>query len=664
VTLPTDFTSLAALEWLETNGLGGYASGTAAGAGTRGYHGLLAAALRSPAERLLMITTCDEWTVEKTPVYLSSHQYPGAVSPDGFTHLESFTTDPFPAWIYRAGARRIERRVFMVRGENTTVVRYRLLEGTLVKLAVRPMFVFRDHHARRVASDAWRVVATRSGSAVHCAPTDGGHPLSVQIGGAAYRDEPQWFKRFEYLRELERGLEFREDAYAPFVVELPLAPDVWTDLVFSAELRAPRAADALEAAELKRRRAITKIQPVDDPFSQRLAAACDAFIVQRPPAGRSVIAGYPWFGDWGRDAMISLPGLALSTARLDDAARILTTFAASMRDGLLPNRFSDTGVEPEYNTVDASLWFAVALHQFRAAGGDAALVDSALGDALERIVLAYAQGTLFGIREDADGLVTQGADGVALTWMDARVNGRVITPRRGKAVEINALWYNARRVLGDIQSRRGKKRDAAKTRRLAERTRESFLTTFWDESSGSFYDVIRPDGTRDASIRPNQLFAASLPYPVIARAQAARMVKIVAQHLLTPCGLRTLAPSDPAYQARCEGGPEQRDGAYHQGTVWPWLLGAFVDASLYGERDTAATRARLQALITPMKDHLDEACMGQISEIFDGDAPHAPRGCPAQAWSAAEVLRAWRRLNAAKPRASNTAERAAAKVPS
>jgi predicted glycogen debranching enzyme len=664
VTLPTDFPSLASLEWLETNGLGGYAFGTVSGAGTRGYHGLLAAALRSPAERTLMVTTCDEWTIEKSPVYLSSHQYPGAVSPDGYTHLESFTTEPFPGWIYRAGARRIERRVFMPYGENTTIVRYRLIEGTPVKLAVRPMFVFRDHHARRAASDAWRVVATRSGNLVHCVPTDGGAPLAVHTGGAAYRDDPQWFRRFEYLREFERGLEFREDAYAPFILELPLAAGAWSDLVFSAEDRAPRPADVLEAAELKRRRTIVAPQPPDDAFARRLAAACDAFIVARAPKGRSVIAGYPWFGDWGRDAMISLPGLALATARLDDGARILTTFAANMRDGLLPNRFSDTGVESEYNTADASLWFAVALHHFRNAGGDHALVDGPLGDVLERIVLAYAQGTLFGIHEDADGLVTQGADGVALTWMDARVNGRVITPRRGKAVEINALWYNARRVLGDIQSRRGKKREAAKTRRLAERTRESFLTTFWDESAGSLYDVIRPDGTRDASVRPNQLFAASLPFALIARAQAARMVKVVAQHLLTPRGLRTLAPSDPAYHGRCDGNPEQRDGAYHQGTVWPWLMGAFVDASLYGERDTAAARTRLQALFTGLRDHLDEACMGQISEIFDGDAPHAPRGCPAQAWSAAEVLRAWRRLSAPRPRATTTAERAVAKAAS
>jgi predicted glycogen debranching enzyme len=366
----------------------------------------------------------------------------------------------------------------------------------------------------------------------------------------------------------------------------------------------------------------------------------------------SVIAGYPWFGDWGRDAMISLPGLTRATGRLDDAARILTTFAANVRRGLLPNRFSDSGGEPEYNTVDASLWFAVALHHFRLAGGDAALADGALANALESIVHAYAAGTDFGIREDADGLVTQGADGIALTWMDARVNGRVVTPRRGKAVEINALWYNARRVLSEIQSRRGTKKDAAKTRRLAERTREAFLATFWDEGTGSLYDVIAPDGGRDLSIRPNQIFAASLPYPLLARAQASRMIKFVTQHLLTPFGLRTLAPSDPRYARRCDGDPESRDSAYHQGTVWPWLIGAFVDASLYGDGDNAAARARLQGLFTGLQRHLGEDCMEQISEIFDGDEPHTARGCPAQAWSVAETLRAWRRLTAVRPRAT------------
>jgi predicted glycogen debranching enzyme len=652
VTLPSDFPSLAALEWLETNGLGGYAMGTVSGAGTRGYHGLLIANNRSPAEREMIVTTCDEWIVRDAPVYLSAHQYPGTVSPDGWTHMESFTAAPFPTWVYRVGDARIERRIFMVRGANSTVVRYKLLEGAPCTLAVRPFFVCRDHHARRSEGDGWTVNVAAANGIAKCTSSQGGVALALHYGDATLRSDPQWFRQFEYLRELERGLAFHEDAFAPFVLEFALEKGRPADLLYNASGRASATADALEAAEIKRRAAVAAQVTPDDAFTRRLAVAATAFTVARPPKGMSVIAGYPWFGDWGRDALISLPGLTRATNRLDDAARILTTFAANTRRGLLPNRFSDTGGEAEYNTVDASLWFAVALHHFRLAGGDAALADGALGDALESIVHAYAAGTDFGIREDADGLVTQGADGIALTWMDARVNGRVITPRRGKAVEINALWYNARRVLSEIQSRRGTKKEAAKTRRLAERTREAFLATYWDEGTGSLYDVIAPDGSRDLSVRPNQVFAASLPYPLLARAQASRMVKFVTQHLLTPVGLRTLAPSDPNYRGRCEGDPESRDGAYHQGTIWPWLLGAFVDASLYGDGDNATARTRLQGLFTGLQHHLDEACMEQISEIFDGDAPHAARGCPAQAWSVAETLRAWRRLTAVRPRAT------------
>ncbi len=650
MTLPSDYTGLAALEWLETNGLGGYAMGTVAGAGTRGYHGLLAAAAGSPAERELIVSGCDEWIAGDAPAYLSSHQYPGAVSPDGWTHVESFSAVPFPTWVYKLDATRIERRVFMLRGANTTVVRYRLLAGPPCTLAVRPFFVCRDHHARRSVADGWRLSVAAGTTSAKCTSSAGGAALTLHYGDAKLRDDPQWFRQFEYLRELERGLASREDAFAPFVLELALTPGRSRDLIYTASDKAPAAADALEAAEVKRRAALAAPAPEGDVFARRLAVAANAFTVQRGAKGVSVIAGYPWFGDWGRDAMISLPGLTRATNRIDDAARTLAAFASHIRHGLLPNRFSDSGGPPEYNTVDASLWFAVALHHFRAAGGDPAVGDGPLGATLEAIVLAYSAGTDFGIREDADGLITQGADGLALTWMDARVNGRVITPRRGKAVEINALWYNARRVLSDIQARRGTKKEAAKTRRLAERTREAFLATFWDEGTGSLYDVIAPDGGRDLSIRPNQLFAASLPYPLLARAQASRMVKFVTQHLLTPVGLRTLAPSDPRYLGRCEGDPESRDSAYHQGTVWPWLMGAYVDASLYGDGDTAAGRARLQSQFGGLQRHLDEACMEQISEIFDGDAPHTPRGCPAQAWSVAETLRAWRRLTAPRPR--------------
>ncbi len=653
--LPTDYGALAALEWLETNGLGGYASGTVAGAGTRGYHGLLVAAVRPPAQRAMLVTGCDEWLELDPPIYLSTHQYPGAVAPEGWQLLERFAAVPAPTWTYRTASHRVERRVFMVHERNTTVVRYRLLAGDPVMLGVRPFFVFRDHHDRRQASDRWWVEATPTGDAVHCVPSDGGLPVSVYFRNGSYRSEPLWYRRFEYLCELERGLPYEEDAYAPFVLELPLEPGRGADLMFTSELEPPPEADELEHRELERRAQRARVFPARDVFGRRLAVAADAFLVARGTDQRSVIAGYPWFTDWGRDTMISLPGLTLETSRLEEAGRILSSFAAHLKNGVLPNRFPDQGQEPEYNTVDASLWFAVAVHRFTAAGGDGGLVEGPLTAAVERIVTAYARGAAFGIREDADGLITSGADGLALTWMDARVGDWVVTPRRGKPVEVNALWYNARRILAGLVTRAGRSREAAGLQRKAEVTRRAFVRAFRDPETGGLADVIAPDGTGDRSIRPNQLFAAALPYPLLTRAEAKAMVAHVTRHLLTPHGLRTLAPSDPAYQGRYTGDQRARDAAYHQGTVWPWLLGPYGDALLYAHGDTPAVRARVRAALAPLTEHLGETCLGQISEIFDGDEPHAPRGCPAQAWSVAEALRLWRRISA--PRRSRAAGR-------
>ncbi|HEY2824730.1 MAG TPA: glycogen debranching enzyme N-terminal domain-containing protein, partial [Gemmatimonadales bacterium] len=479
--LPRDFGGLAGLEWLETNGLGGYAMGTVAGAATRGYHGLLVAGVVPPAVRTMIVTGLDEWLDLKTPVYLSTHQYPGAVSPEGYKLIASFDADPMPTWTFEKDGYRVERRVFMVHGENTTVVRYRLLEGKPVTLSVRPFFVWRDHHARRHASLDWWVAASRAGDAIHCAPSDGGVPVSVYprpMGG--YREDPLWYHRFEYFRERQRGLEAQEDAYAPFVATLPLTPGKDAALIFTTELLAPSPAAALEREELDRRAALRARMPDHDPASQRLAQAADQFLVIRGAGQRSVIAGYPWFTDWGRDTMIALAGLTLETGAVDEAALILSTFADNLADGLLPNRFSDSQGSAEYNTVDASLWFAVAVHRFQAAGGDAQLIKRVLLPALEGIVQAYARGTHFEIHEDADGLVYAGVEGLALTWMDARVGDKVITPRTGKPVEINALWYNARMVLAGLLEDQGRSGEATALRAKADLTKASFLRSYPD----------------------------------------------------------------------------------------------------------------------------------------------------------------------------------------
>jgi predicted glycogen debranching enzyme len=656
MTLPRDYAGLAALEWLETNGLGGYALGTVAGCGTRGYHGLLAAAVEPPAVRSMVVTGMDEWLVQPN-VFLSTQQYPGAVSPEGYKLLESFDAAPMPTWVFKSGSYRVERRVFMLHGENTTVVRYRLLAGKPVTIAVRPFFVWRDHHARRHASEDWWVAASRAGDAIHCAPSDGGIPVSVYAHPTThYRDEPLWYRRFEYQRELERGLAGHEDAFAPFVVELALSRDRDAALTFTTDLLRPAAAATLERDELERR-AKPEARLPRDPVARRLARAADQFLVMRSGGQRSVIAGYPWFTDWGRDTMIALPGLTLVTGALDEAGLILKSFAEYLADGLLPNRFPDQTGSAEYNTIDASLWFVVAVHRFRVAGGAAALVREVLLPAVEAVVRAYQRGTHFEIREDADGLVSGGVEGLALTWMDARVGDWVVTPRMGKAVEINALWYNARRILVDLLEAHGRGRETRELKDRAAVTKAAFARVFWDSKTKSLVDVVNVNGAPDRSIRPNQLFAASLPYPLLEPAEAAAMVECVTKHLLTPKGIRTLAPTDPKYVGVYAGNVEARDAAYHQGTVWPWLLGPYVDALLYAKGDTATTRTTARKVLAPLVEHLDSACLGQVSEIFEGNAPHLPRGCPAQAWSVAELLRAWHRVSEpdktkAKPKAS------------
>ncbi len=648
-----DWASVSALEWLETNGIGGYALGTVSGAGTRGYHGLLCAADPAPGVRTMLVTTLDERLLADPPADLSCHQYPGVISPEGYRLLESFEPRPFPTWCWRTPTHRVERTLFMVQGENTTVVRYRLLAGPPVRLAVRPFFVFRDHHAQRHESGSWWVAASRAGDAVHCVPSDGGPAVTV-YGRGDYREDPQWYRRFEYAREQERGLPSHEDAYAPFVLQLSLSGEP-ADLVFTADPLPPRPAGELEDEERARRAALAARGP--------LALGADQFLVLGAEGRHSVIAGYPWFTDWGRDTMIALPGLALATGQFREAWLALEGFAAHLRKGILPNRFPDGGGAPEYNTVDAALWLAVAVWRLGAEGSRA---DPTVGrsdgrtvrasarppvppvrgwvvDALRDIESHYARGTDYGIREDADGLITAGAPGVALTWMDARVGDWVVTPRRGKPVEINALWYNLRMVLAALLESGGRPGGAALAadlRARAERTRESFAATFPDERTGGLVDVVAPDGSPDRSVRPNQVFAAALPFPVVDRDRGRAILAVVERELLTPMGLRTLAPGDPAYRGRYGGDQRSRDAAYHQGTVWPWLLGPWADSVRYVEGDTVKARQRVQSALAVARASVARGCLGQVAEIADGDAPHDLHGCPAQAWSVAEVARA------------------------
>jgi predicted glycogen debranching enzyme len=639
-----DLAAAESREWLCTNGLGGYASGTVAGLLTRRYHGLLVAALAPPVGRTLLLAKVEETAAYTDQLYpLGANRWSsGAVEPQGFVFLERFRLDgTVPVWTFALADALLEKRVWMEPGANTTWIRYTMLRGAAdLVLEVKALVNARDHHAVTAAgSRRFRIEPAGPGLAVQA--LDGAPLLTIAGDGAAARPAHEWYRDFDLARERERGLEDREDHLHAGTFHAVLRAGQALTLVASAG-----AAPAVDgAAALQRRLAHDRqLLPAHDgrpAWVRRLLLAADQFITCRAlpddPDGRTVIAGYPWFGDWGRDTMIALPGLALATGRAAVARRILTTFARFTRDGLLPNRFPDQGEPPEYNTVDAALWYVEAVRAYVEAAGDAdALRD--IYPTLEEIVAAHVRGTRYGIAADpGDGLLRAGGPGVALTWMDARVDGVPVTPRAGKPVEVNALWLNALRAMAGFARRLG--RDAAAYDRLARHAAAGFVR-FWNADAGYCFDVL--DGPRgdDPALRPNQLLAVALPESALTPSQQRAVVDACARRLLTSHGLRTLAPDEPGYAGRCRGDIRARDRAYHQGTAWAWLLGPFAIAHFKVHGDRAAARAYLE----PIAHHLGAHGLGSVAEIFDGDPPHAPAGCIAQAWSVAEVLRAWTAL--------------------
>jgi predicted glycogen debranching enzyme len=441
-----------------------------------------------------------------------------------------------------------------------------------------------------------------------------------------------WYRNFEYAVERERGFDFTEDLFQPFILDFDLAkPAV---LILSTEPVQAKNADKLERAERKRRRKLIEDAGTQGDLDPQLALAADQFIVARG-SGQTVIAGYPWFSDWGRDTMIALPGLTLATGRYKIAKEILLEFSKHISEGMLPNRFPDQGDDEEYNTVDATLWYFEAIRAYVEASNDHQFVRKHLYTKLSEIITWHLRGTRYKIAVDTDGLLYAGEPGVQLTWMDAKVGDEVITPRTGKAVEIEALWYNALRIMSDFAQRFGHAEDAKKFDSMADLAKLSFNALFWNEEQQSLFDVVE-NGNRDASVRPNQIFAVSLAYPILEGERARLVVDKVENELLTPRGLRSLAPNDERYVPYYTGSPSERDSAYHQGTVWAWLIGPFIDAyrRVYPDKTE-----RVSAIVDGFRTHLSEACVGQVSEIFDAEWPHSPRGCPAQAWSVAEILR-------------------------
>jgi predicted glycogen debranching enzyme len=539
---------------------------------------------------------------------------------------------------YEVEGVQVKKSVFMVHGENTTVVQYELTGAPAAALEIRPLIAFRDYHNTTHRNDALdpRVQAEPGFASV--APYQGLPALAFAHDAGELQASGGWYYNFEYAAEQERGLDYQEDLFSPFVLRFDLTDRRSAVIIASTERRRAKDAARLRAAEIKRRKNVAASAPVDNDLVRALTLAADQFLVARGDHN-TVIAGYHWFADWGRDTMIALPGLTLVTGRAEIARKILLAFAAHADRGMLPNRFPDAGEPPEYNTVDATLWFFEAVRALLASTGDEDFVRRHLYDSLRQILDWHQRGTRYGIRMDNDGLLAAGEPGVQLTWMDAKVGDRVVTPRHGKPVEIQALWYNALRVMQDLAHRFGDPEGQSRYGALAARAAESFERLFWNDDAGCLYDVVTADH-RDGSIRPNQIFAVSLPHTMLPADQARRVLGVVERDLLTPLGLRSLAPSDSQYRGRYEGGPWSRDAAYHQGTVWPWLMGPFLTAYVKVHGRTRQAREQAARWLEAFREHLEEAGLGQVSEIFDADAPHLPRGCIAQAWSVAELLRA------------------------
>jgi predicted glycogen debranching enzyme len=630
-------------EWLETNGIGGFASSSIVNLNTRRYHGLLIAATQPPTGRVVLLSKLEETLVlGERRFELSVNQYAGAFHPQGHQYLRSFRLDPFPVLTYRVEDVQIEETVFLVYGENTVVVQYQLLgdlHGRTCTLEIRPLIAFRDFHNTTHANEAIRREVVLQPGLATVAPYSGLPKLHFAHNGDSISTSGLWFYNFLFERERERGLDYLEDLYSPFLLRYDLTRNYSASLIASTLQHQTEETFLLEQREIERRAGIIQAAPFDDDVAKLLTAAADHFIVARGDR-QSVIAGYPWFGDWGRDTMISLPGLTLATGRHEEARKILSTFAASVDRGMLPNRFAETGEAPEYNTADATLWMFHAVHEFLRYTRDYTFVRTQLYQPLADIISWHERGTRFGIRQDSDGLLHAGEQGVQLTWMDAKLGDWVVTPRQGKPVEIQALWYNALRVMEHLSVAFRRPDDARRYAALAERTRARFQQVFWNEAGGCLYDVIG-EGGPDGSIRPNQIFAVSLPHPLLVGESALRVVDVVEWELLTPYGLRTLSPRDSNYRGCYGGDPRSRDSAYHQGTVWPWLLGPFLSAYVKVHGGTEEAHHRADQFLDPLRAHLWQAGVGQISEVFDGDPPHRPGGCIAQAWSVAEVLRTY-----------------------
>jgi predicted glycogen debranching enzyme len=647
---------LLGCEWLLTNERGSYASSTVLGCNTSSYHGLLIGSLDPPVSRIMALSNCLETLTCGQKVFeLSAFEFANGSAPTGSHCLRRFHRDTGAHFLYDLEAIQVERAVYLVRKADAVVVEY-VFRGidTPVDFAVRPFVGLRDFHCQQRSCACFVCEPVRSGVLVHHEQPGSGE-LVMNSPNMRFEADPQWWFNFTYRVNRQRGQHATEDLWTPGLFKRRLECD--GRIVFWARLdrQSPRDGtmeidvDAVKQDLARYQEAVVSKAEAEDETDAILALAADQFIVRRchkGVEGSTIVAGYPWFADWGRDAFIALPGLLLATGRCEEAKSVLSTFASVVDAGMVPNRFDDRCGPAHFNSVDASLWFINAAFQYLRVTADTKTFLDRMLPAIAWIIDSYQNGTRFSIHSDTDGLITAGDSDTQLTWMDARYEGVSFTPRWGKAVEVNALWHNALCHLREFWVGR----DATQARRygaMAQKAAKSFSRLFWNDQSQYLNDTVMPDGRVDASLRPNQIFAVSLPFgPPLNRARQRAVVDAVERELLTPYGLRTLEVGDPSYRGRYEGPQTLRDAAYHQGTVWPYLMGPFVEAYLKVRDFSPQACARAREMMVPLLGHLlGDGCLGSISEIFDGDEPQMPRGCCAQAWSVGELIRIRRLLS-------------------
>jgi glycogen debranching enzyme len=700
---------LLSKEWLLTNECGGYASSTIVGCNTRRYHGLLIGSLNPLANRIMGLANCLEMVIFNggrpscgklqngnggKVLNLSTFEFNGKFAPDGFKYLKGFRRDTGVHFDYQLDKLALTKSIYLLRDADAAALVYdftgvgdHFRQGDnktdspeeTIEFVLRPFIGLRDFHALQKSYARLYSAWLGDGLSVrHDVP--GSCKLFLRCPSMSFVRDPQWWFSFVYRNDKERGQDFTEDLWSPGFFKCRL--DSAIKIAFWASLRGPALQKGYKSRilsscfkpkstagelnvdikgvrqNLHRHEESTKRKAKSvkrdtgpggrDGRYEMLCSAADQFIAKRQINGKhrtTVLAGFPWFADWGRDAFLSLPGLLLLTGRFEDAKSVLTTFAAAVDEGMIPNRFDDYGDTAYFNSIDASLWFINAAFQYLAATGDSETFTQQILPTIRWIVESFYNGTRFGIHADADGLITGGNEQTQLTWMDAKYDGVAFTARYGKAVEINALWYNDLCYLAQFYANRDP--EASKHyKSMSDKVAASFSALFWNEKVGYLNDCVLPGGSADASLRPNQIFAVSLPFSPLSSQQQKRIVNVVKKHLLTPYGLRTLCAADSRYRGEYTGPQRERDEAYHQGTVWPYLIGPFVEAYLKVNDFSRKSKKKSAEFIRPLLEHLTgDGCLGQVCEIFDGDAPHKPRGCIAQAWSVAEVIRAYQLVN-------------------